>query len=153
MNSENLVKDILGLIRIGKFEEALKKLNEVKKEDSYIYFLKGSVYIYLNKNDLAVENLKLAAKLNDKNHSIFHNLAVLYNSKGDNELAKFNYLKALEINNKNIASMCELASLYMKEKDYDQSQKYFVHFVFTFFYLSHAKTNTYEITQCSFYRF
>ena len=125
MNSENLVKEVLELIKIGNFEEALEKLNKVEKDDSHTYFLKGSVYIYLKKIDLAEENLKLAAQLNDKNHSIFHNLAVLYNLKGDTKLSISNYLKALEINNQNIPSMCELGALYIKEKNYDGAQKYF----------------------------
>lgn len=125
MDSKNLVKEALELIKIGNFDKALEKLNKAEEKDSYIYFLKGSVYIYLKKIDLAEENLKLAAELNNKNHSIFHNLAVLYNSKGDNELAKSNYLKALEVNNQNIPSMCELGALYVKEKNYDEAQKYF----------------------------
>ena len=125
MSSQNLVKEVLDLIKIGNFDNALEKLNNIQDKDSYTYFLKGSIYIYLKKNDLAEENLKLAAQLNDKNHSVFHNLAVLCNSKGDNELAKSNYLKALAVNNQNIPSMCELGALYIKEKNYDEAQKYF----------------------------
>ena len=60
----------------------------------------------------------------NKNPSIFHDLAVLYVSKGDKELAKSNYLKAIDINN-NLTSLCELASLYVEEKNYNDAQKYF----------------------------
>ena len=108
-------------MQVGKLNEALEILNKAEIEDSNIFFLRGSIYLNLKKIDLAEENLKLAAKLNDKNYSIFHNLAVLYVLKGDNESAKLNYLKVLQINNQNIISMCELANL----KNYDEAQKFF----------------------------
>ena len=94
METKNIVKKTIDLIQSGKFNEALEKLDKVEEKNSDIFFLMGSIYLNLKKIDLAEKNLKLASKLNDKNHSIFHNLAVLYTNKGDHESAKNNYLKA-----------------------------------------------------------
>ena len=124
MDTKHFIKKTLELINVGQLNQALEQLNKVKNEDSNIFFLRGSIYLTLKKIDLAEKNLKLAAKLDNKNHSIFHNLAVMYILKGDKELAKLNYLKAININN-NIPSLCELASLYVEEKNYNDAQKYF----------------------------
>tara|TARA_A100001011_G_C14299247_1_gene839977 strand:+ start:1279 stop:1806 length:528 start_codon:yes stop_codon:yes gene_type:complete len=124
MDIKNLIQKTLELIKVGEFNQALDQLNKFKNEDSNVFYLRGSIYLTLKKIDLAEENLKSAAKLDNTNPSIFHNLAVLYISKGDKEAAKLNYLKAININN-NITSLCELASLYVEEKNYNDAQKYF----------------------------
>ena len=124
MDTKNLIQKTLQLVKVGEFNQALDQLNKVKNEDSNVFYLRGSIYLTLKKIDLAEENLKSAAKLDNRNPSTFHNLAVLYISKGDKEAAKLNYLKAININI-NVPSLCELASLYVEEKNYDDAQKYF----------------------------
>ena len=121
MDTKNLIQKTLQLIKVGEFNQALDQLNKVKNEDSNVFYLRGSIYLTLKKIDLAEENLKSAAKLDNRNPSTFHNLAVLYISKGDKEAAKLNYLKAININN-NVPSLCELASLYVEEKNPDDKK-------------------------------
>ena len=123
MEINSLLKETLELINLGKLKLALEKINKTKIEDPNIFFLRGSIYLNLKQINLAEKNLKLAANLDENNHSIFHNLAVLYVAKKDIELAKINYKKALQIKN-NTVSNIELANIYIDEKNYEEAQKY-----------------------------
>ena len=98
MDTKNLIQKTLQLIKVGEFNQALDQLNKVKNNDSNVFYLRGSIYLTLKKIDLAEENLKSAAKLDNRNPSTFHNLVVLYISKGDKEAAKLNYLNLDWIN-------------------------------------------------------
>ena len=45
MSIDNLIKNVLELIDNKKFDEALNFLQKIDKEDSRIYFLKGTIYL------------------------------------------------------------------------------------------------------------
>ena len=66
MSNNIFLKKVIDLMQVGQLNEALEILNKAEIEDSNIFFLRGSIYLNLKKIDLAEENLKLAAKLNDK---------------------------------------------------------------------------------------
>jgi len=61
MNIDNIIKESLELINLKKFDNALKKLEEVQIEDSRIYFLIGSINLSLNNIHLAKKNLLLSS--------------------------------------------------------------------------------------------
>ncbi len=124
MSIDNLIKSVLELIDNKKFDEALNFLQKIDKEDSRVYFLKGTIYLAQKKMELAEKNLIIAGKLNDKNFSIFHNLGIIYEIKGDIESAKTNFLKAIKING-NIESLSEIGKIFLNENNFQQAQKYF----------------------------
>ncbi len=124
MSIDNFIKNSLELIQKSKFEEALKILLQIKVEDSKVYFLIGSIYLSLKKIDLAEKNLVLASKLDNKNYSIFHNLGIISQMKGDKESAKSNFLKAIQID-KNIETLSEVGKIYFEENDFKKAKKYF----------------------------
>ena len=96
MEKDSLIEKSLKLVNIQKFDDALKILEQIKIDDYKTYFLKGTIYLAQNKHDLAEKNLTLASKQNNKNYLIFHNLGLIYQTKGDNNSAKENFLKRYE---------------------------------------------------------
>ena len=123
MDINNLYKETVELIKTNRFNEALEKINSVENEDANVFFLRGKIYLHLNKLDQAEENLKFAAKLDKNNSSIFHNLGFISISKKDIQSAKSYYLKAIKIK-ENINLLNDLANLYIEEKNYDTAQNY-----------------------------
>ncbi|WP_435148431.1 tetratricopeptide repeat protein [Candidatus Pelagibacter bacterium nBUS_32] len=124
MSLDNLLKSTLELINKRKFDEALQILLQIKAEDSKVYFFIGSIYLTLKKYDLAEKNLILASKLDNKNYSIFHNLGMVTQIKGDNKSAKSNFLKAIQIN-ENIETLSEVGKIYFEENNFEEAKKYF----------------------------
>jgi tetratricopeptide (TPR) repeat protein len=123
MNIDNIIKESLELINLKKFDNALKKLEEVQNEDSRVYFLIGSINLSLNNIDLAKKNLLLSNKLNNNNPLVFHNLGIIAELENDIVAAKDNYLNAIKIND-NIESLCELGKIMLNENNLLESKKY-----------------------------
>ena len=124
MEKDSLIEKSLKLVNIQKFDDALKILEQIKIDDYKTYFLKGTIYLAQNKIDSAEKNLILASKENNKNYLIFHNLGLIYQTKGDNNSAKENFLKAINIS-ENIETLSELGKLYLNENNFDEAEKYF----------------------------
>ena len=123
MNIDNIIKESLELINLKKFDNALKKLEEVQIEDSRIYFLIGSINLSLNNIHLAKKNLLLSSELNTSNPLVFHNLGIIAELENDIVAAKDNYLNAIKIND-NIESLCELGKIMLNENNLLESKKY-----------------------------
>ena len=123
MIANNLINEVLELIKNNKFEDSLKKLEKIENKDSKVYFLTGSVYLSLNKIELAEKNLLMAYKLNNKNFSILHNLGVINKTKGNLETAKDYFVEALEIQ-ENLELQSEIASIYKELNNYENAEKY-----------------------------
>ena len=123
MIANNLINEFLELIKNNKFEDSLKKLEKIENKDSKVYFLTGSVYLSLNKIELAEKNLLMAYKLNNKNFSILHNLGVINKTKGNLETAKDYFIEALEIQ-ENLELLSEIANIYKELNNYEIAEKY-----------------------------
>jgi tetratricopeptide (TPR) repeat protein len=89
----------------GKFQLAILDLNnfleKYKKEITYkdvVYKEIGYNYLRLQKYDNAIENLKIAVKLNDKNDKYYNYIGFCYFQKGDYFHSIKYYQKALELN-------------------------------------------------------
>tara|TARA_X000001036_G_scaffold425810_1_gene452480 strand:+ start:122 stop:652 length:531 start_codon:yes stop_codon:yes gene_type:complete len=124
MEKDSLIEKSLKLVNNHKFDDALKILEEIKTDDYKSYFLKGTIYLAQNKLDQAEKNLISASTENNKNYLIFHNLGLIYQTKGVSNLAKENFLKAISIN-ENIETLSELGKLYLNENNFDEAEKYF----------------------------
>lgn len=124
MKIEEILNNSLKLINTKDFVKALNLLNQISANDHRVFNLKGSIYICLDKLDLAEENLINSINLNTNNPAAYHNLANLFFKRNNLQLAKKNYLNALKFNN-NIQSLCELASIFVKEKNFIDAEKYY----------------------------
>ena len=122
-NLENLLNESLSLLKSNKYNEALQTLKKIEIEDSRVFFLLGTIYSVMKNINLGEEFLIKASKLDNKNSSIFNNLANLMVVKGDLESAKTNYLTAIEID-QNIDSMSEIANIYINENNLDDAKRY-----------------------------
>ena len=122
-NLENSLNESLSLLKSNKYNEALEILKKIEIDDSRVFFLLGTIYSVMKNINLGEEFLIKASKLDNKNSSIFNNLANLMVVKGDLESAKKNYLTAIEID-QNIDSMSEIANIYINENNLDDAKRY-----------------------------
>ena len=122
-NLENSLNESLSLLRSNKYNEALEVLKKIEIEDSRVFLLLGTIYSIMKNINLGEKYLIKALNLDNKNSSIFNNLANLMIIKGDLQSAKKNYLTAIEID-QNVDSMSEIANIFLNENNIDNAQKY-----------------------------
>lgn len=97
------VKDILdmadGSMEDGKFERAISLYTKAikLKDDSYTHVYRGMAYEYANQKNRALEDYKIAYKIDNKNKTALYNMAVLYNTLGKPKMAVDALDKALAI--------------------------------------------------------
>ncbi|HRH41016.1 MAG TPA: tetratricopeptide repeat protein [Pyrinomonadaceae bacterium] len=91
-------------IEKNEFEKAVADYNEVikfNKNDSYLLFLRGSVYLYSIKNyDLAIKDYTEAVKLNPNSNSSYFSRGQAFSKKSNFNEAIADFNKAIEIDPK-----------------------------------------------------
>jgi len=102
----------------GKFEEAIKDLNEAVKlnpasASGYLNNI-AMCYLALNKKDMAKEYFNKAIEKDNKNINAYGGLADVYLQEGNNSKAKEVYAKILSINPQDMNAKNKLDSLNRK---------------------------------------
>jgi len=83
-----------------KYELALKYANkvlELNPDDAHAYAVRGSVFFYRNRLNVAVEDLERSLRLDPKQKRVLNNLGVIYARKGNMEKAKLLWRESLKI--------------------------------------------------------
>lgn len=111
---------------IGKTEMALfyaEKCTQIKNNDDELYALISGYYEDIKCYGAAIEALRTAILINNKNYLYFYNLGVLLARTGKSQDAEAAYLKSIELNPKHIESYVNLSSLY-KNTDNNKALDY-----------------------------
>ena len=111
---ETLLK-IANLIEKKDLELAYKDISENLKKyknSFFLYNMMGLVNAQNNKIDIAIQNYKVALRINPKYIDAYNNLALAYYSLGQVVEAIENLQKALKINGKFYIAHTNLAKIY-----------------------------------------
>ena len=84
----------------GRIEEAQKiyiKLLKIYKDNYTLYYLVGTTYLQLKKQDSAIKYFNLSLKYNSNFPDTLNNLGVALAENNDHKEALINYNKAIEI--------------------------------------------------------
>ena len=120
---KKLGEEIDKLQEEGKYEEALKKVEEIENEEDGVKFFLKAYFLYELKNEKEAE--KYYEKSVKKGHiSASFNLALLFQNQGEIEEAEKYYLIAID--RKDINSAFNLANLYQAQSKYESAEKYYL---------------------------
>ena len=112
----------------GRIEEAQKiyvKLLKIYKKNHTLYYLIGTTYLQLKKQDLAIKYFKLSLKYNSNFPDTFNNLGVALAENKEHKEALTNYNKAIELKQDYIDAYLNRGISLNKLKKYEEAIKDF----------------------------
>lgn len=112
----------------GRIEEAQKiyvKLLKIYKKNHTLYYLIGTTYLQLKKQDLAIKYFKLSLKYNSNFPDTFNNLGVALAENKEHKEALTNYNKAIELKHDYIDAYLNRGISLNKLKKYEEAIKDF----------------------------
>ncbi|MBS1251280.1 MAG: Photosystem I assembly protein Ycf3 [Anaerolineales bacterium] len=114
------------LDQMGRFDEALTKLEKSKKLDpiySNTQVYMGEVYRHAGQTDKAIEAYQEALGLDPKRVDAYRGLALLYEYQGETDKAIEQYLGIVDQRPKDVAAHQRLAILYHQQGQLDAAQR------------------------------
>lgn len=124
-NKRDILFEIKNLVKEQKFDEAANRLEYVEKRDVDYYMLATSIYLMQGKNELALEQAKLAWVLDNQNSFAALAMGIIYefHSKNKDEAIQF-YKRSLELTPPHPYAAHRLGHFYMKKQEYDTAIEY-----------------------------
>lgn len=122
----NLLKNIKGLEQTKELTkkyalENLDKVEELSKDNPYLY--NAYAYYYLNDNDnnKAEESIKKSISIDPRNSEFYNTYGLINLNKKDYKAAENNFNTALEISQNNTEYMINLSTVYINNKEIEKT--------------------------------
>ncbi|STD55874.1 tetratricopeptide repeat protein [Empedobacter falsenii] len=120
-----VLDDIKKLLKEERFDEAVRRLEDVDNKDVDYFMLATSVYLMQGNHEKALEAAKSAWNLDDQNTYTSISLGIIYDMHlNDPDTAIEFYEKSLSLPHPHPYAANRLGSIYKKKKDYDSAIKY-----------------------------
>lgn len=120
---KEIAKEIEGLIKSKKYDNALEILKDIENEEDGVKFL-GIGYIYELKADYKQSEMNYQLSINKGNVKAALNLANLYQEFGAAEQAENCYLQAIDEGSED--ALYNLANLYLNKGKLDLAEAYYL---------------------------
>ena len=125
---DNIFSEIIQLISSAKYEEAIKKINDILIKDPGLPAAReilGTALILKGDIDEGLISLNKAVELNPKQSSAYIKIGNVYMIKKEYQKAKQNFLNALKINNNNIKAHQWLGIIYEKDGEFKKAEEHY----------------------------
>ena len=99
--------------------------NEKSIKSNRLCFLSEKLNLLKNTND-AIESLKNAISLDEKNSTAYSLLGSIYNEQNSPDCVSY-YKKSIEINDKSFLAYRGLGNYFLKVQNYSEAEKYYSH--------------------------
>jgi tetratricopeptide (TPR) repeat protein len=110
---------------IAKCDLKLKSIAQQPTLASFVYYLKGGVYLASQKKTLAEESFKKAIEQSPENLEAYYALAGLYLSEKQQDRAISQYNELLAVNPKQPGAHMLLATIYDMQERFDLSERHY----------------------------
>jgi len=124
-----MLKEIVKLCELGRFNDALRQINEVilkGNSNSELYRIKGQVELELGQVDESINSLIECLSLDSTNQSglvLIGNIYAIH--KEDIETAKKYYSQVLDLNTDNHIALTNIGGIIAKAGRFEEAEEYF----------------------------
>lgn len=114
------------LLKLNKFDDALKKINEVEKIKGTTPLslkLRGNIYFYKRDYQRSLKKYKKAVSIDDKYDSAYFNIGLVYYNLENYQESKTYFEKAVELSPENGLYHLSLADILLALRKYDKAKE------------------------------
>lgn len=122
---KDIIEDIKKLVKAERFDEAVRRLEDIENKDIDYFRLATSIYLMQGDVQKALEAAKLAWELDNQNSGTAITLGIIYEIHlNEPDTAIGYYEKSLTLPHPHPYAANRLGSIYRRKKDYELAIKY-----------------------------